>query len=50
MATPPCQGMSTAGKQDKFDARNNLFLYAIQLIKDIYAMVSKEHFRDIRAY
>lgn len=35
MATPPCQGMSTAGKQDKFDVRNDLFLYAIKLIKDI---------------
>ncbi len=35
MATPPCQGMSTAGKQDKLDERNNLFLYAIKLIQDI---------------
>lgn len=35
MATPPCQGMSTAGKQDKFDVRNDLFLYAIKLIKDV---------------
>lgn len=33
MATPPCQGMSTAGKQEKFDARNNLFLYAVKMIK-----------------
>lgn len=35
MATPPCQGMSTAGKQDDFDVRNELFLYAVQLIKDV---------------
>lgn len=35
MATPPCQGMSTAGKQDEFDVRNELFLYAVQLIKDL---------------
>lgn len=35
MATPPCQGMSTAGKQDKLDVRNDLFLYAIKLIKDV---------------
>lgn len=35
MATPPCQGMSTAGKQNKFDVRNDLFLYAIKLIKDV---------------
>lgn len=35
MATPPCQGMSTAGKQTNFDARNELFLYAIQVIKKL---------------
>ncbi len=35
MATPPCQGMSTAGKQQKFDKRNNLFLYAIYAIEEI---------------
>lgn len=35
MATPPCQGMSTAGKQDEFDSRNELFLYAVKLIKDV---------------
>lgn len=33
MATPPCQGMSTAGKQKEFDVRNDLFLYAIKLVK-----------------
>lgn len=33
MATPPCQGMSTAGKQEEFDTRNNLFLYAVEMIK-----------------
>lgn len=29
MASPPCQGMSTAGKQTEFDTRNELFLYAV---------------------
>lgn len=33
MATPPCQGMSTAGKQKNFDKRNDLFLNAIQVIQ-----------------
>ena len=33
MATPPCQGMSTAGKQKEFDERNDLFLYAIKFVK-----------------
>ncbi len=35
MATPPCQGMSTAGKQNKFDIRNNLIYYAVQIIKNV---------------
>lgn len=35
MATPPCQGMSTAGQMKKMDPRNILFMYAIKLIKDI---------------
>ena len=35
MATPPCQGMSTAGKQHKDDPRNLLFLYAIQIIESL---------------
>lgn len=35
MATPPCQGMSTAGKQKKFDARNDLFLYALKAVNEI---------------
>ena len=35
IATPPCQGMSTAGKQDKSDARNQLISYAINIIKEI---------------
>lgn len=35
MATPPCQGMSTAGKQKAFDPRNDLFLYALAIIKKI---------------
>ena len=35
MSTPPCQGMSTAGRQHKDDPRNLLFLYAVQVIKAI---------------
>ena len=35
LTTPPCQGMSTAGKKDKNDPRNNLITYAINLIKKI---------------
>lgn len=33
IATPPCQGMSLAGKMDKFDKRNQLIYYAIEVIK-----------------
>lgn len=35
MATPPCQGMSTAGKMRHSDPRNTLFMYALDLIKAI---------------
>lgn len=35
MATPPCQGMSTAGQKIKFDERNSLVMHAIRLIHDI---------------
>ena len=35
IATPPCQGMSTAGKKDKNDARNTLIQHAIDVIKEI---------------
>lgn len=35
IATPPCQGMSTAGKQKKFDIRNNLFRYALNAILEL---------------
>ena len=35
MATPPCQGMSTAGKQKEFDQRNDLFLHALRFVKDL---------------
>ena len=35
IATPPCQGMSTAGKQDPKDKRNKLVTYAINAIKDL---------------
>ena len=33
MATPPCQGMSTAGKKDKNDTRNLLIKDAVKIIK-----------------
>ncbi len=35
MATPPCQGMSTAGRQKKFDVRNDLFRYALDAVKEL---------------
>ncbi len=35
MATPPCQGMSEAGKRDMFDERNQLITYAIDVIKRV---------------
>jgi len=35
MVAPPCQGMSTAGKQDKNDYRNNLIKYAVEIIKEV---------------
>ncbi len=35
MATPPCQGMSTAGKQDKNDIRNTLICHAVEIIKEL---------------
>ncbi|MBR6162655.1 DNA cytosine methyltransferase [bacterium] len=35
IATPPCQGMSLAGKMDPFDERNQLISYAIEIIKII---------------
>ena len=35
IATPPCQGMSTAGKMDKWDVRNTLVCHAIEVVKRI---------------
>lgn len=35
IATPPCQGMSLAGKRDPLDERNQLVYYAIKMIKKI---------------
>ena len=35
IATPPCQGMSLAGKRDPLDKRNQLIYYAIEMIKKI---------------
>lgn len=33
MATPPCQGMSTAGPQEEHDARNGLIYPVIKMVK-----------------
>ena len=33
MATPPCQGMSCAGRKDPLDPRNFLIFYAIEMVK-----------------
>ena len=33
MATPPCQGMSVAGKMKEDDPRNSLIIYTIEFIK-----------------
>lgn len=35
IATPPCQGMSIAGKMDPLDKRNHLIFYAVQIIKTL---------------
>ncbi len=35
IATPPCQGMSTAGKKQEFDPRNSLISCAVDMIKRI---------------
>src|SRR5574344_568988 len=35
MATPPCQGMSTAGQKIKFDERNSLVMHAIRMVHDL---------------
>lgn len=35
IATPPCQGMSVAGKMKEDDPRNNLIIYAIEFIKQL---------------
>lgn len=35
MATPPCQGMSTAGQQKEDDARNSLICPVVELVKRI---------------
>lgn len=35
IATPPCQGMSTAGKMIKHDERNYLINYAIKAVEDL---------------
>lgn len=35
IATPPCQGMSTAGKKNDLDPRNQLVSYAIDIIKEL---------------
>lgn len=35
IATPPCQGMSVAGKRDYSDSRNQLIIPVLNVIKDI---------------
>lgn len=35
MATPPCQGMSTAGQQETDDERNKLICPVIEIVKEI---------------
>lgn len=35
MATPPCQGMSVAGKRDYTDSRNQLIIPVLNAIKDL---------------
>jgi len=35
IATPPCQGMSEAGKRDVFDERNQLITYTVDFIKEL---------------
>lgn len=35
IATPPCQGMSLAGKMDPKDVRNQLIYYAVKAIKEL---------------
>lgn len=35
IATPPCQGMSEAGKRHEFDERNQLIYYAVDVIKRV---------------
>jgi len=35
MATPPCQGMSIAGKEDPHDPRNYLVTYAVNAIREL---------------
>lgn len=35
LATPPCQGMSLAGKKDENDIRNYLIEYVVSAIKDL---------------
>ncbi len=35
LATPPCQGMSLAGKKDENDRRNYLIEYVVSAIKDL---------------
>ena len=35
ISSPPCQGMSTAGKNDKNDPRNNLVTHSIEIIKKL---------------
>ncbi len=52
IATPPCQGMSIAGKEDPHDPRNYLVTYAVNAIRDIrpqYAMMENV-FMQLQTY
>lgn len=42
MATPPCQGMSTAGQQIEDDERNKLICPIIDAIKDLQQELQKQ--------
>lgn len=35
MATPPCQGMSAAGKRNPFDERNTLICHVVNIVHDL---------------
>ena len=50
IATPPCQGMSCAGKKDPYDPRNFLIYYAIEAVKRIKQEKRRKNKRIARIY